>query len=66
MNKYIVPIYNKETDHVYTKTYLSCSLSSCQDKIMSDYGVYGQNWFEFIKDMSDKLLFGEIKDIEEL
>lgn len=66
MNEYIIPIYNKDSEKVYIKKYLARSFNDCKDKIMEDFQNYDLDWDDFIDEMNDEYVFGNIKDIEEL
>lgn len=66
MNEYVVPIYNRNKDKVYIKKYLARSFNDCKNKIMEDFQNYDLDWSDFINEISDKYVFGNIKDIEEL
>lgn len=66
MNEYIIPIYNRNKDKVYIKKYLARSLNDCKDKIMEDFQNYVLDWSDFVDEISDEYIFGDVKDIEEL
>lgn len=66
MNEYIIPIYNRNKNKVYIKKYLARSFNECKNKIMEDFQNYDLDWSDFIDEISDEYIFGDVKDIEEL